>query len=277
MERIKWPNGANNAVMITLDLDAELFAKAYHPDADHEEDDYAIPAKCGLENGLPRILDAVEAVGAKVTAFVPGWVAERHPKAVKMLVERGHEVGFRGYAQENLGLMDDAEQEQALLKGFKAVESVSGKTPAGFRAPLGEVTNSTFEIIRKLGIKYSSTLSDDDVPYYLDLKDGQKMLEIPYLWPLYDMPYFIFHFFPPIPYGQSRISSFDKVLTNWKWEYDGVFRDGTCYVLQLDPTTAGDPGRIFMLDELFAYINKKGNAWFATGSQIHEFMSSSAE
>jgi len=272
MERIKWPKGVNNAVMITLNMDAELFAKAYHPDANIEEADYTIPAECGLVNGLPRILDAVEAVGAKVTAFVPGWVAEHHPEAVKMLVERGHEIGCRGYAQENLGLMDDAAQEEAIQKGLKAVETVSGQKPAGFRAPLGEVTQSTFEIAKKLGFKYSSTLSDDDVPYYLDLKDGENILEIPYLFPLYDMPYFIFHFFPPIPFGQGRISSFDKVLTNWKWEYDRIYNDGACYVLQLDPTTAGDPGRIYMLDELFSYIDKKGGAWYATGSQVYDFM-----
>ena len=216
-------------------------------------------------------MDAVEAAGAKVTAFVPGWVAEHHPEAVRLLVGRGHEVACRGYAQENLGLLSDEAQEKAIKKGMEAVWAVTGKKPAGFRAPHGEVTHSTFEILKKLGFDYSSTLNDDDVPYCIDLPGGLKLLEIPFLWALYDLPYFIFHFFPPIPLGQGRISSFDKVLTNWKWEYDGVHRDGTCYVLQLDPTTAGDPGRIFMLDELFKYINQKGGAWYATGSQMHEF------
>ena len=45
MERIKWPESASNAVMITLNLDAGLFARSYYPDADPDDADYATLAK----------------------------------------------------------------------------------------------------------------------------------------------------------------------------------------------------------------------------------------
>jgi peptidoglycan/xylan/chitin deacetylase (PgdA/CDA1 family) len=275
MEKIKWPNGSNNAVMITLNLDAALFAKAYYSDADPADADYATMAKYGLEIGLPRILNVMDAYNIKMTAFVPGWVAEHHSDAVRMLVQCGHEIGCRGYAQENLGLLNPRQQEKAIQKGYEAVINVTGIKPRGFRAPFGEITLDTLAIAKRLGFSYSSCLSDDDAPYFIELPDSDEtLLEIPVFWSLYDMPYFIFHFSPPIPFGQGRISNYDKVLNNWKWEYDGVSRDGTCYVLQLDPTTAGDPGRIYMLEELFSYIVNKDNAWYATGSEIYTFMTS---
>ena len=84
------------------------------------------------------------------------------------------------------------------------------------------------------------------------------------------LPYFVFHFDPPIPGGQSRISYGDDVLANWQWEYDGYHRFGGCYVLQLDPQITGSQGRIYLLEKLLEYIKTKGDCWFTTGAQVHQ-------
>src|SRR4051812_8917685 len=40
-----------------------------------------------------KILDILDESGARATFFVLGWVAERQPRLVRAIQERGHEVG----------------------------------------------------------------------------------------------------------------------------------------------------------------------------------------
>ncbi|GHS96765.1 polysaccharide deacetylase [Synergistales bacterium] len=272
MNKTRWPDGKETAVLVTINLDAELYARAYYPDLKLEGSGYEEKARVGIEVGLPRVLDVLRDYGVKATAFVPGFVAEKYSSSVKDIADSGHEVGARGYAQENLALLSGEEQKKAIKSGQDAVTAACGVAPRGFRAPLGEITLETLEIVHDLGFSYSSSLSDEDTPYFNELKPGKILCEIPVFWSLCDLPYFIFDFWPPIPFGQSRISCFDKVLSNWKWEYDGARRDGSCYVLQIDPTTMGDPGRIFMLEDLLYYISHNGKPWFTTCGSVYDFV-----
>ncbi|HET9233672.1 MAG TPA: polysaccharide deacetylase family protein, partial [Candidatus Eisenbacteria bacterium] len=43
------------------------------------------------EANTERILDVLDARGARGTFFVLGWIAERHPNLVRRIAERGHE------------------------------------------------------------------------------------------------------------------------------------------------------------------------------------------
>lgn len=263
----EWPNRANNAVMISVNLDAEYYARLFDPDLDVDNQIFQDVGQESVELGLPRLLDVLNRYGIKATFFVPGAVAEKYSSAVHSIAEADHEIGCHGYAHEHMGVLSAQEQYKAIQKGMKAIKDVSGKNPVGFRAPEGEITMDTLKAAKELGICYSSSLYNDDVPYYKDLGES-KLLEIPIQWALYDLPYFAFNFSPAIPSGQSRISCSDKVLNNWKWEYDGYHRYGSCYVLQLDPQCIGSQGKIYMLEEILDYIIKKGGAWFATGQEI---------
>lgn len=270
INKTKWPNGMNNAVMISVNLDAEYYARTFDPDIDVDNNDFQNMGKKGIEFGLPRLLDVLNRYGVKATFFVPGAIAEKYPDALHSIVESGHEIGCHGYEHEHMGVLSRGDQYKVIKKGIKAIQDVCGKIPAGFRAPEGEITMDTLMVAKELGFCYSSSLHADDIPYYNDLGTS-KFLEIPIHWSLYDLPYFAFNFTPPIPSGQSRISCSEKVLNNWKWEYNGFHRYGSCYVLQLDPQCIGSQGKIYMLEEILDYIIEKGGAWFATGCEIYDY------
>jgi peptidoglycan/xylan/chitin deacetylase (PgdA/CDA1 family) len=235
---------------------------------------FEVMGRDGMETGLPRLLDVLNRYRVKATFFVPGKVAETYPEALCQVAERGHEIGCRGYENENLALLSSQEQREVLRKGRQAIEAVCEVPPAGFRAPAGELTMETLQIASDLGFTYSSSLSDDDVPYFNTLRSGDQLLEIPVHAALYDLPYFIFHFDPPIPAGQARIAFGDDVLTNWKWEYDGYHQYGACYVLQLDPQIIGTQGRIYLLEKLLDYLLDKEDAWVTTGAEVYRFLRS---
>ena len=273
-KKIRWPNNAKSAVMITVNLDAEYFPRIFDPNIKIQgEKNFEKMGKAGMEIALPRLLKVLDTYNIKATFFVPGAIAIKYSKEIISIADKGHEIGCHGYEHEHMAMLSKDEQCIAILKGRDAIKSVCGKTPVGFRAPEGEFTLDTLSIARELGFRYSSSLSDNDIPYYNNLGCDRELLEIPIHWSLYDMPYFSFYFWPPLPLGQPRIACSDKVLNNWKWEYDGFHNCGGCYVLQLDPQCIGSQGKIYMLESILDYINEKGDSWYATGEDIANHLS----
>lgn len=270
MKKVNWKGGAQCAVMITVNLDAELFWMSLSPDVIHRPKTMSM-GQYGMKRGLGRVLDVFDEFGIKATFFVPGRVAELYPDKIREVVSRGHEIANHGYMHENFAMMTEEEQRDAMRKGFAAIKNICGIDARGFRAPEGELTLATLRIAKECGAVYSSNLSNDDCPYQKDLGESQSIVEIPIHWELFDLPYFAFNYHPAFPKGQGRVANYSQVLNNWKEEYYAYRDEGLCYVFQIDPQTIGTPGRIELLRELLAEIKKDGVAWCALGSEMAEF------
>lgn len=272
-EQVQWPQGKRCAVMVTINLNAELFWLQIEPKAVNMPKTLSM-GQYGMRRGLERVLSALAERNIKGTFFTPGRVAELYPEKLALVREQGHEIAALGYAHENMALLSPEEQEAAMKKSVAAIEGCCGVTPRGFRSPEGELTLDTLRLAKKYGMVYSSNLSDDDRPYFKDLGDGSELLEFPIHWVMYDLPYFAFNYSPAFPVGQGRIANYTGVLQNWKDEFDGYHEYGLCYVLQLDPQTIGNPGRIGILEELLDHIMAADGVWFATGSEMAEYWES---
>ena len=268
---VTWPNQENCAAMITVNLDAEFFWLSLAPDSIYRSKTLSM-GQYGIKRGLERILTLFDQFKIRATFFVPGRVAEVYPEQVREIVRRGHEVGHHGYEHENYAGLSIAEQRISLQKGISAIEKVCGFRPLGFRAPEGEITKDTLALLREFGFVYSSSMFDDDRPYFISL-DNQltDMVEIPLHWELNDFPYFAFNYRPAFPAGQGRIANYSQVLNTWKEEFTGYYKLGLNYVLQLDPQTIGTPGRALLLEKLLHFITSPGSVWFCTGAEMAKF------
>lgn len=266
---MKWKNNAKCAVMVTVNLDAEYFWLSLSPDSKDRPKTLSM-GEYGMNRGLPRLLEVFEEYGIKATFFVPAMVAKRYEEDIKDLVKRGHEIACHGYEHENFALLSEEEQEDKISKAVNIIEDITDKKVLGFRAPEGELTLTTLELAKKYGMVYSSNLSDDDRPYYIPMGEGQ-LLEIPIHWDLFDFPYFGFNYGPAFPAGQGRVANYTQVLENWMNEYKGYHENGLCYVLQLDPQTIGTPGRIGLVEELFAHIKEDKDVWWANCEEMYEY------
>jgi len=264
-EKILWPQGKASAAMISINLDAEFYGRIFYPGTSLEDGDILRLGRSGMEFGLPRLLNVFDDFGVKATFFIPGEVAVRYPKEVKMIADRGHEIGCHGLEHELLAHLTREEQKERLAKAKAILEETTGKTVTGFRMPEGEITEETLQVVKELGFTYSSSLSDSDVPY---VRPSADLMELPIHWALFDLPFFTFAFDPPIPPGQARSASMDEVLKNWRYELEGSRRWGTLLNLQLDPQTAGEQGRVFMVEELLRDMQAAGDVWIATGAEI---------
>lgn len=269
--KIKWPDGAQCAALITVNLDAEFFWLSLSPDSVNRPKTLSM-GQYGMDRGLERVLDVLDRYGVKATFFAPGRVAEVYPIKLQEIIQRGHEIALQGYEHENYGHMTTEKQKISIEKGVAAFERVCGAKPIGFRAPEGELTFATMKLIREMGFKYSSSLFGDDRPYFMKLEGKQSdLVEIPLHWELNDFPYFAFNYGPAFPIGQDRIAHYNSVLSTWIDEYRAFYKYGLCYVLQIDPQTIGTPGRIKMLDSLLEFITAQGSVHFGTCGEIAEY------
>jgi peptidoglycan/xylan/chitin deacetylase (PgdA/CDA1 family) len=226
----------------------------------------------GPWRGLPRILDLLDEYATPATFFVPSWVAEAWPERFAEIDQSGHELANHGHLHETFSDMTLDAQREIILTSQTIFERLIGKRAIGFRTPVGEFSLGTLRLLHDLGFAYTSLMRGDDRPYRWDV-DGEPstMVEIPVHYELQDFPQFAFNFTPPLPKGQDRIASHQATLDNWRWEFDGYYEFGLCFVMTLDPQVIGKPGRIQILRELIEYMRSKPDVWFARGREIADW------
>ena len=86
----------------------------------------------------PRVLDLLDAAGAKGTFFCIGRKVEAHPAIAEMIRERGHEVQNHSYSHPNLfALWGPRAMRKEIDAAQDTIERCFGARPALFRAPAG--------------------------------------------------------------------------------------------------------------------------------------------
>ncbi|WP_413799749.1 polysaccharide deacetylase family protein [Streptomyces iranensis] len=261
----RWPNGARVAVMISVDHDADLAILSGSPTTADRGKTLSV-GRYGTDRGIDRLLGLFTDLRVPTTWFVPGRNAERHPEAVRRIAAAGHEIACHGDAHENFLELTLGEQVRAVRDAAERLRRVTGAAPRGFRTPAGEWKPGLGARLADLGIRWSSSMPGDDLPYLHPEASG--LVEIPVHYELEDHQYFFFNLEPPFPTGQSRIASYAHALDNWKREFIAYHRFGLCYVLRLQPEVTGTPGRIGLVREIIEYIQGCQDVWLATGSQI---------
>lgn len=264
---INWPGQATAAAAFTFDVDAESAVLATHPRAAARLSVMSHQAY-GPQTGLPRLLRMLERQRVRATFFVPGYTAHRHPAAVRSIVEAGHEIAHHGYLHEPLIDVDEAAEAEILDRGLAALAEVAGVRPAGYRAPMWELTYNSPRLLAERGFLYDSSLMDADVPYELatdpDAPEGGgaggSIVEIPVHWGLDDWEQYCY--LPGIS-GSGVIQSPTKAMAGWRTEFEGLRVENGCYVLTAHPFLSGRPARAAALEELIEYVAGCTDVWLA--------------
>jgi len=179
---------------------------------------------------IPHILDLLDELDLKITFFIVGKDTESddNRKYLKMITERGHEVGNHSYNHESwLQTYSYEKIEKEIISAEEAIFNATGQRPRGFRGPGFSWSNDLLKVLNERGYLYDastlptwlgplarlyyfwkSDLSKDEKrarkelygtfrdgfrpnkPYFHILTDNKKLLEIPVTtMPIFRIPF----------------------------------------------------------------------------------------
>jgi peptidoglycan/xylan/chitin deacetylase (PgdA/CDA1 family) len=246
----RWPGRARAACAFTFDLDAETLWLARGV----TEPVALSQGRFGVLEGLPRILDLLRGAGVRASFFVPAWVAERYPDAVRAIAAAGHELGSHGDVHERVTELDAVQEEKVLRRSLEVLTPLAGRRPLGYRAPAWALSERTLALVTRHGFDYSSNMMDRLTPYLHPAVDGRALVEIPVSWVLDDAPYFLFT-------GQRSLQPLGPVLEGWLAEFDGIVEAGGIATFTFHPQLIGRPGRLGALRTLIDHVQRTPDVW----------------
>ena len=114
----------------------------------HQGDWGALPSR--VEPEVQFVLDLLEQNGVCATFFILGWVAERRPSLIRMIVDRGHEVGCHSYAHHLVFGLTPTEFRDDTLRAVATIADACGVAPRIYRAPSYSITREAFWALETL-------------------------------------------------------------------------------------------------------------------------------
>ena len=254
---LRWPRNARAACAFTFDLDAETLwmARGVHEPVTLSQ------GRFGPVEALPRILALLRAHDIRASFFIPAWVAERYPDAVRAIVDGGHEIGCHGDEHERVSELPPDREEAILARSVEVLTRLGGTRPLGYRAPAWQLSAATIPLLVRHGFAYSSNMMDRLSPYLHPAVDGRAIAEIPVSWVLDDAPYFMFT-------GQRSIQPPGPVLQGWITEFEGITEAHGVTNFTFHPQIIGRPSRLACLRELMEHARHTPRVWIASLGEI---------
>lgn len=108
-----------------------------------------------------RLLDLLDRHRTRGTFFTLGVVAERHPRIVRAIAERGHELASHGWDHTPVWALGADGFRVDLRRARRALEQASGRSVRGYRAPNYSIRPDTlwaFPILAEEGFAYDSSV-----------------------------------------------------------------------------------------------------------------------
>lgn len=108
---------------------------------------------------MDRLLATFEAHDATATFFVVSEVAERFPDAITDAAAAGHEVASHTHTHPFMPDISREERVEELQHSKEVLESITGATVDGFRAPAFERSDDHVELLADTGYRYDSSVA----------------------------------------------------------------------------------------------------------------------
>ena len=268
LPKVKWPKGAQLALTIAVNYEAgSERAVGFGDDAAEtfgEFPMYGAPPKrdMAIESifeyetrvAIWRMLRLFDKHKVKTTFFATAKTLETNPEAAKEIVGRGHEICSHGLRWIEHFTLSLAEERDVIRKAIALIEKTTGQRPLGWYCR--EPSENTIELLAEEGgFVYGSDIYNDDLPYYVNVKDKNFLL-IPYTPDVNDFHYFSNRFSNSEEFYQYLKDSFDVM-------YEEGFKNPKLMNVGLHVRISGRPGRTAGVDRFLKYVRAKRRVWIA--------------
>ena len=260
---VVWPNGAQCAVMLTFDFDAETLWLGKDP-SNRDRPGLLSIGKYGANVGVSKILELLANEALPATFFIPGWTVENHTARVEEIIAGGYEIAHHGYLHRSAEPDNEDIVREEIERGLDALKRVIDVCPEGHRAPSGDLTEYLLRLLSEHGFLYNSNFKDNFVPYRHTLADGSDgVIELPLNPTLDDGNFGLSAVRSPRPLYPK-----EWVLSIWQDEFRETYDWGGLFILTMHPQITGRPMRLATLREFIAFTRTFPNVWYATGSEV---------
>lgn len=129
------------------------------------------------------ILDTFDEYGIKATFFLCGYWTDKYPDDVKLIAERGHEIGNHSATHPHMNSISKEQMKKETVDYDDKIEKLTGVRSKLFRAPFGEYNDTVITTMRSLG--YEVIQWDIDTIDWKEDRSAQTILDtvIPKLHP----------------------------------------------------------------------------------------------
>lgn len=155
---------------MSLDLDDQWSYMKVHGDEGWDK----FPSY--LSEMIPVILDLLDELDIKITFFIVGQDAalERNHNLLKMLVERGHEIGNHSFHHESwLKTYSKSKIEEEIILAEDAILQATGQRTNCFRGPGFSWSNDLLEVLQKRNYIFDASI----LPTYIS-----PLMRMYYFW-----------------------------------------------------------------------------------------------
>jgi peptidoglycan/xylan/chitin deacetylase (PgdA/CDA1 family) len=262
----EWPQGKRIAVTITVLLETWSEGKAapysiqttsLKPGfVDHSGIAWG---QYGGNEGLWRIIRTLDRFKAPGTICPNAASAALYPEAIRQAIKSGHEIAGHGHFQDELMAYMEPEQERELIRrSLRMLEDVTGQKTRGWCCPVLAWSKHTYDFLAEEGLVWHGEAKDISLPRKIATKSG-SLIALP-------------------------VSDFadNRVLRSGPLDYFDVYRETFDYLYQFEPMAmlplavhshwGGRPVMTAMLQKILTYISGHSDVWFATGSEIADWV-----
>ena len=131
---------------------------------------------------VARVLQILSDYNVRATFFILAWVAERHPNLVKMIEDKGHDIGTHGYAHQLVYDLEPKEFAQDLNKSLKILRDIATTPVDSYRAPSFSINQKSlwaFQILKDHDVHIDSSFFPVKHDLYGGVKSPREFFYVP--------------------------------------------------------------------------------------------------
>ena len=272
----EWPNGARLALQIVLNYEEGAENSILHGDAASEiflSEIIGAEAFTGARHksmeslyeygsraGLWRLLKIFRERDIKVTVFGVAMALQRHPEAVRAMLEDGHEIASHGWRWINYQFIDEETERTHVKLAVETITELTGSPPLGWYTGR-DSPNTRRLVVEHGGFLYDADSYADDLPYW-EVVDKKHHLVIPYTLDANDMRFAT----------NQGFNTGDQFFTYLKDAFDVLYREGETapkmMSVGLHCRIIGKPGRAASLQRFLDYVQQHDDVWICRRVEI---------
>ncbi|UTA47382.1 DUF3473 domain-containing protein [Simiduia sp. 21SJ11W-1] len=146
-----------------------------------------------VERNTDALLALFDSADVRITFFILGWVAERHPQLVQRIQQAGHEIASHGYSHQLIYQQTPEVFREETARSKAILEDITGTQVKGYRAASYSITQKSLwalDILAEQGFSWDSSIfptrhdnygipGSPEEPYTIITQSGATLTEFP--------------------------------------------------------------------------------------------------